>query len=62
MAITPEDMLSMLHSEGQDPDYNDGEEVDGWFGWSVVGDILNVTHESSVDNVFTEVAFRLTRI
>jgi hypothetical protein len=48
-------MLDILAELGQDAgsDYNDAEDVDGWFGWTIsdTGDapVLTVTYEASTD-------------
>jgi hypothetical protein len=50
--LNAEQMLRQLNEHGQDAgsDYNDSEEVDGYFGWEVEGDVLVVTHEISEDS------------
>jgi hypothetical protein len=42
-----EQMLEQLDLHGADAasDFNDSEEVLGWFGWGVEGDILTVTFQ-----------------
>lgn len=49
--LTAEQALNTLHEHGQDAnsDYNDAEEVEGYFGWTVRGDALIVTHQVDDD-------------
>jgi hypothetical protein len=44
--IDRERMLTLLNRQGHDAgsDFNDGEEVSGWFGW----DIANIEHSPLV--------------
>lgn len=46
--LTAEQMLGQLHEHGQDAgsDLSDSDEVAGWFGWEMDGDVLEVTHEA----------------
>lgn len=49
--MSAEEMLAQLHEHGQDAgsDYNDSDEVQGWFSWTVRGDVLTVTHQADDD-------------
>lgn len=46
--LSTERMLATLREHGEEAgsDYNDSEEVQGYFGWTVHGDVLEVTHEA----------------
>jgi len=39
-------MLAILSEYGEDAssDYNDGDDVMGYFGWSIDGDVLSVSY------------------
>lgn len=54
-------LLAILNTQGEDAgaDFNDGDDVLGWFGWSIKDDILTVTH-TSTDSVETSGRWRLT--
>jgi hypothetical protein len=49
--LSAEQALETLHEHGQDAnsDYNDSDEVQGWFGWTIRGDVLTVTHKADDD-------------
>jgi hypothetical protein len=46
--MEPEEMLRILSEQGSQAgsDFNDGDDVMGYFGWSIDGDVLIVTYES----------------
>jgi hypothetical protein len=48
--MTPDEMLAYLSLTGGDAasDFNDSDDVNGWFGWTVDGGILTVTYEASL--------------
>ena len=50
--MTRDQMLDLLHEHGEDAgsDYNDGDEVEGWFGWKVNGEILTVKYQPCTDD------------
>jgi hypothetical protein len=55
------EMLRILGQHGGDAgaDFNDAEDVNGWFGWSITpdpthGDVLTVTYEPVVDGAAGE--------
>lgn len=54
-------MLETLSEHGQDAgsDYNDSDDVMGYFGWSIAGGVLTVTHEPD-DDVVVVRRWRLT--
>jgi hypothetical protein len=58
-------MLAILAEHGEDAgsDYNDGEDVDGYFGWTVegIGDapVLVVTHRPGDGGEVSSRRFRL---
>lgn len=60
--MTPERMLTVLREHGEDAgsDFNDSDEVNGWFGWTIVhdqlrGPLLRITH-TPVDDASGEKA------
>lgn len=50
--MTPEQMLRQLrlHGEEAGSDYNDADEVEGWLGWTVKGDVLTVEYRPCTDD------------
>lgn len=59
------EMLLQLHEHGQDAgsDFNDSDEVDGWFGWEVDGwdgdsPVLTVTYQQDAHDAADRVTVR----
>lgn len=50
--MTPEQMLEQLNRQGGDAsaDYNDSEDVEGYFGWKVEDGVITV-HHVAADNL-----------
>jgi hypothetical protein len=53
-------LLTILNTQGEDAGatFNDGDDVLGWFGWSIEGDTLTITH-TDMDDVETSGRWRL---
>jgi hypothetical protein len=50
--MTPDEMLAQLHIRGcwAGADYDDRDDVDGWFGWGIHDGVLTVTHKPREDS------------
>jgi len=54
--MTSDEMLDQLSSDGENAgsDFNDGEDVNGWFGWTVVTDADGVPNLTVIYQPITE--------
>lgn len=62
--MTNDEMLNELAAEGENAgsDYNDSDDVLGWFGWDIVGDVLTITYEKDNDKPKQIAQWRLVKL